>query len=196
MKLLLVIALFDAAFFFLFVFFLVRGLKMPLYRQRRKCLVLSMIFLSSFLLCLELLEQLALKSACLSILIWLCMTVFLILNVVSMKKYLSRAPQIASALFECGEHNALALQISEGYKTYGKSLPPRGAPKDQWQYMSAFGKFCKIDFAESQQKLRSLQSIVRRNRTYTLFICALGITWILQLPLALLSSLYLIKFVA
>ncbi|MBQ1795181.1 MAG: hypothetical protein II110_05820 [Treponema sp.] len=196
MKLLLVIALFDAAFFFLFVFFLVRGLKMPLYRQRRKCLVLSMVFLSSFLLCLELLEQLALKSACLSILIWLCMTVFLILNVVSMKKYLSRAPQIASALFECGEHNALALQISEGYKTYGKSLPPRGAPKPQWQYMSAFGKFCKIDFAETQKNLRSLQSIVRRNRTYTLFIFALGITWILQLPLALLSSLYLIKFVA
>ena len=196
MKLLLVIAPFDAAFFFLFVFFLVRGLKMPLYRQRRKCLVLSMIFLSSFLLCSELLEQLALKSACLSILIWLCMTVFLILNVVSMKKYLSRAPQIASALFECGQHNNLALQISEGYKTYGKSLPPRGAPKDQWQYMSAFGKFCKIDFAETQKNLRSLQALVRRNRTYTLFICALGITWILQLPLALLSSLYLIKFMA
>ena len=196
MKLLLVIAPFDAAFFFLFVFFLVRGLKMPLYRQRRKCLVLSMIFLSSFLLCLELLEQLALKSACLPILVWLCMMVFLILNLVSMKKYLASAPQIASALFECGEHNDLASRISEGYKTYGKSLPPRGAPKDQWQYMSAFGKFCKIDFAESQQKLRSLQSIVRRNRTYTLFICALGITWILQLPLALLSSLYLIKFVA
>ncbi|HAM78104.1 MAG TPA: hypothetical protein DCP61_02795, partial [Treponema sp.] len=169
MKLLLVIALFDAAFFFLFVFFLVRGLKMPLYRQRRKCLVLSMIFLSSFLLCSELLEQLALKSACLSILIWLCMTVFLILNVVSMKKYLSRAPQIASALFECGEYNALASRISEGYRTYGKSLPPRGAPKDQWQYMSAFGKFCKIDFAETQKNLRSLQSLVRRNRTYSLF---------------------------
>ena len=196
MKLLLVIALFDAAFFFLFVFFLVRGLKMPLYRQRRKCLVLSMIFLSSFLLCSELLEQLALKSACLTILVWLCIMVFLILNLVSMKKYLSSAPQIASALFECGEHNDLALQISEGYKTYGKSLPPRGAPKDQWQYMSAFGEFCKIDFAETQKNLRSLQSIVRRNRTYTLFICALGITWILQLPLALLSSLYLINFVA
>ncbi|MBQ2480672.1 MAG: hypothetical protein II516_05445, partial [Treponema sp.] len=174
MKLLLVIAPFDAAFFFLFVFFLVRGLKMPLYRQRKKCLVLSMVFLSPFFLCLELLEQLALKSACLSILIWLCMTVFLILNVVSMKKYLSRAPQIASALFECGEHNALASRISEGYRTYGKSLPPRGAPKAQWQYIGSFGEFCKIDFAESQQKLRSLQSIVRRNRTYTLFICALG----------------------
>ena len=196
MKLLLVIAPFDAAFFFLFVFFLVRGLKMPLYRQRRKCLVLSMIFLSSFLLCLELLEQLALKSACLPILVWLCMMVFLILNLVSMKKYLASAPQIASALFECGEHNDLASRISEGYKTYGKSLPPRGAPKAQWQYIGSFGEFCKIDFAESQQKLRSLQSIVRRNRTYTLFICALGITWILQLPLALLSSLYLIKFVA
>ncbi|MBQ5450875.1 MAG: hypothetical protein IIT57_12660 [Treponema sp.] len=196
MKLLLVIAPFDAAFFFLFVLFLVRGLKMPLYRQRRKCLVLSMIFLSSFLLCSELLEQLALKSACLTILVWLCMMVFLILNLVSMKKYLTSAPQIASALFECGEHNALALQISEGYKTYGKSLPPRGAPKDQWQYMSAFGKFCKIDFAETQKNLRSLQSLVRRNRTYSLFLCALGITWILQLPLALLSSLYLIKFVA
>lgn len=196
MKLLLVIAPFDAAFFFLFVFFLVRGLKMPLYRQRRKCLVLSMIFLSSFLLCSELLEQLALKSACLPILVWLCMMVFLILNLVSMKKYLASAPQIASALFECGEHNALALQISEGYKTYGKSLPPRGAPKDQWQYMSAFGEFCKIDFAETQKNLRSLQSLVRRNRTYSLFLCALGITWILQLPLALLSCLYLIKFVA
>lgn len=195
MKLLLVIALFDAAFFFLFVFFLVRGLKMPLYRQRRKCLVLSMIFLSSFLLCLELLEQLALKSACLPILVWLCMTVFLILNLVSMKKYLASAPQIASALFECGEHNALALQISEGYKTYGKSLPPRGAPKDQWQYMSAFGKFCKIDFAETQKNLRSLQSLVRRNRTYSLFLCALGITWVLQVPLFVFSSLYAAKLV-
>ncbi len=195
MKLLLVIALFDAAFFFLFVFFLVRGLKMPLYRQRRKCLVLSMIFLSSFLLCSELLEQLALKSACLSILIWLCMTVFLILNVVSMKKYLSRAPQIASALFECGEYNALASRISEGYRTYGKSLPPRGAPKDQWQYMSAFGKFCKIDFAETQKNLRSLQSLVRRNRTYSLFLCALGITWILQVPLFIFSSLYAARLV-
>lgn len=196
MKLLLAIAFFSAAFFFLFILFLVRGLKMPLYRQRKKCLVLSMVFLSPFFLCLELLEQLALKSACLSILIWLCMTVFLILNVVSMKKYLSRAPQIASALFECGEYNALASRISEGYRIYGKSLPPRGAPKTQWQYIGSFGEFCKIDFAESQQKLRSLQSIVRRNRTYTLFICALGITWILQLPLALLSSLYLINFVA
>ena len=195
MKLLLVIAPFDAAFFFLFVFFLVRGLKMPLYRQRRKCLVLSMIFLSSFLLCSELLEQLALKSACLSILIWLCMTVFLILNVVSMKKYLSRAPQIASALFECGEHNALASRISEGYRTYGKSLPPRGAPKAQWQYMSAFSEFCKIDFAETQKNLRSLQSLVRRNRTYSLFLCALGITWVLQVPLFIFSSLYTAKLV-
>jgi len=195
MKLLLVIALFDAAFFFLFVFFLVRGLKMPLYRQRRKCLVLSMIFLSSFLLCSELLEQLALKSACLTILVWLCMTVFLILNLVSMKKYLTSAPQIASALFECGEHNALALQISEGYKTYGKRLPPRGAPKDQWQYMSAFGEFCKIDFVETQKNLRSLQSLVRRNRTYSLFLCALGITWVLQVPLFIFSSLYAAKLV-
>ena len=195
MKLLLVIALFDAAFFFLFVFFLVRGLKMLLYRQRRKCLVLSMIFLSSFLLCLELLEQLALKSASLTILVWLCMTVFLILNLVSMKKYLASAPQIASALFECGEHNALALQISEGYKTYGKSFPPRGAPKDQWQYMSAFGEFCKIDFAETQKNLRSLQSLVRRNRTYSLFLCALGITWVLQVPLFIFSSLYAARLV-
>jgi hypothetical protein len=195
MKLLLVIAPFDAAFFFLFVFFLVRGLKMPLYRQRRKCLVLSMIFLSSFLLCLELLEQLALKSACLTILVWLCMMVFLILNLVSMKKYLASAPQIASALFECGEYNALASRISEGYRTYGKSLPPRGAPKAQWQYIGSFGEFCKIDFAESQQKLRSLQSLVRRNRTYSLFICALGITWVLQVPLFIFSSLYAARLV-
>ena len=121
--------------------------------------------------------------------------VFLILNLVSMKKYLASAPQIASALFECGEHNDLASRISEGYRTYGKSLPPRGAPKAQWQYIGSFGEFCKIDFAETQKNLRSLQSLVRRNRTYSLFLCALGITWVLQVPLFVFSSLYAARLV-
>ena len=121
--------------------------------------------------------------------------VFLILNVVSMKKYLSVAPQIADALFECGEYTDLASRISEGYGTYGKSFPPRGATKSQWLYMDAFGEFGKIDFSESRQKLRSLQSIVRRNRIYGLLICTLGITWVLQVPLFIFSSIYLSRLV-
>ena len=195
MKLVFALAFFDAAFFFLFICFFVRGLKMLLYKERRKCFLLSMVFLSAFLLCLELLEQLVLKSACLTIFVWLGIMVFIILNIVSMKKYLSVAPQIADALFECGEYTDLASRISEGYGTYGKSLPPRGAAKSQWLYMDAFAEFGKIDFAESRQKLRSLQSIVRRNRIYGLLICTLGITWVLQVPLLIFSSIYLSRLV-
>ena len=180
----------SAAFFFVFIILLAREKEIVLYKTKMKSRLVSMIFLALSLISLMLLgPKIGVAYGAIPIAIWLCTMTLLILNLITMKKYLAAAPEISSALLKFGKHDDLAYTIAEGYSQYGSQLPPRGAyyQKERRTYMKSFDEFNKIDFPENAGPLISLQNLVRRNRLICHIMYTLLVTWFLQIPIALLT---------
>ncbi len=180
----------SAALFFVFIILLAREKRIVLYKTKMKSRLTAMIFLVLSLISLMLLgPKIGVAYGAIPIAIWLCTMTLLILNLITMKKYLAAAPEIASALLKFGKHEALAYTIAEGYAKYGSELPPRGAyyQKERREYMKSFDEFNKIDFPENAERLISLQKLVRRNRLICHIMYTLLVTWFLQIPIALLT---------
>ncbi len=186
----IVLTALSTAFLFLSITLLIREREIVLYKTKMKSRLVSMIFLALSLISLLILgPKIGVFYVAIPLSMWLSMMILLILNMITMKKYLAAAPEISSALLEDGKHEALAYTIAEGYSQYGSQLPPRGAyyQKERRSYMKSFDEFNKIDFPENAERLISLQKLVRRNRLICHIIYTLFITWFLQLPVALLS---------
>lgn len=165
------------------IFSLIVGIKRFLKKLDEFYLIIGIICLIILLEFLFYINHSYFEPLFIHIVIWGSGVIFLILFVISKKKFCLNVKKIIDLLNNSEnseKYKEISNKLFTGFINFEYSMPPKNSSEEKTIYEEGIQEFCELDFSNENENLVKYQKLVRRNIIYEYFLIGMVIAFALQ----------------